>query len=424
MLIPNLPWYSHPVTTVTRRTEPVVRRMRWIILGGSFLAYMFDAVELLLLALALPQIRADLGLTIGQAGLLATSTLLGIGLSSVVVGYVSDNFGRKKALIGCLAVFGAFTASLSLVTSFEAFLALRFLAGFGLGGLWAVVSAYVVESWPEESRGRATAFALSSFPVGGIVAAGMSSLLLPDWRLMFAVAGAAVIVPIVIVAVFFEESGEWVHERSRATHDGAVSVAEIFARDIRRTTVVSTLVAGLALTGYWGNSTWLPTYLAERGLDSHTVGLYLMLLNLGMFVGYNVSGWIADRIGRQEALVIFLLGVALTLPLYAVTGNKTLLLLLGPLFAFCLSFAGIFGSYLSELFPTRIRTTGAGFAFNVGRGISAFAPFLLASVAVSVGLSGALMICAACFAVAGLITCALPSTRNRATVPDGLEAVA
>jgi MFS family permease len=387
--------------------------MRWIILGGSFLAYMFDAVELLLLALALPQIRQDLGLTIGQAGLLATSTLLGIGLSSLVVGYVSDNFGRKKALIGCLAVFGAFTASLSLVTSYEAFLALRFLAGFGLGGLWAVVSAYVVESWPEESRGRAAAFALSSFPVGGIVAAALSGLLLPDWRMMFLVAGAAVLIPIIIVAACFEESGEWARERSQTAQGEVVSVAEIFAPDVRRTTLVSTVVAGLALTGYWGSSTWLPTYLAERGLDPRTVGLFLLLLNLGMFIGYNVSGWIADRLGRRETLVLFLVGVTLTLPMYAVTGDRTLLLLLGPLFAFCLSFAGIFGSYLGELFPTRIRTTGAGFAFNVGRGISAFAPFLLASVAVSVGLSGGLMICAACFGVAGLLTCALPSTRRQ-----------
>jgi predicted MFS family arabinose efflux permease len=222
-----------------------------------------------------------------------------------------------------------------------------------------------------------------------------------------------VLIPIIIVAACFEESGEWARERSQTAQGEVVSVAEIFAPDVRRTTLVSTVVAGLALTGYWGSSTWLPTYLAERGLDPRTVGLFLLLLNLGMFIGYNVSGWIADRLGRRETLVLFLVGVTLTLPMYAVTGDRTLLLLLGPLFAFCLSFAGIFGSYLGELFPTRIRTTGAGFAFNVGRGISAFAPFLLASVAVSVGLSGGLMICAACFGVAGLLTCALPSTRRQ-----------
>ena len=151
-------------------------RTRWVLLGGSFIAYMFDAMEIILLSLALPAIREDLQLSPAQGGLLATATLLGIGLSSVLAGYVSDNFGRKTALIASLTTFGVFTAALAVVPNFEIFMLLRFIAGFGLGGVWGVVSAYVVETWPSESRGRAAAFVLSSFPIGGVVAAVLSGV--------------------------------------------------------------------------------------------------------------------------------------------------------------------------------------------------------------------------------------------------------
>ncbi|GAA5120327.1 MFS transporter [Pseudonocardia adelaidensis] len=201
-------------------------RMRWVVLGGCFLAYMFDAMEIILLSLALPAIREDLGLGAGQAGLLATATLLGIGLSSVLAGYVSDNFGRKRALIASLTVFGVFTAALAVVPNFELFLLMRFVAGFGLGGVWGVVAAYVVETWPSESRGRAAAFVLSSFPIGGVVAALLSGLFLPDWRLMFLVAGAGVVLPLLVVVPFFPESTAWTRARA-ADAGGRVSVTEI-----------------------------------------------------------------------------------------------------------------------------------------------------------------------------------------------------
>jgi MFS family permease len=387
-----------------------MRRTRWVVLGGSFLAYMFDAMEIILLSLALPAIREDLQLSAGQGGLLATATLLGIGLSSVLAGYLSDNFGRKTALIASLATFGAFTAALAVVPNFELFLLLRFVAGFGLGGVWGVVSAYVVETWPSESRGRAAAFVLSSFPIGGVAAAVLSGVFLPDWRLMFLVAGAGVVLPLLVVIPFFPESTAWAAARA-ADAGGRVSVTEIFAPAVRWRTIVATLVAGLALTGWWGGSTWLPTYLAtDRGIPTATVAVFMTVLNLGMFVGYNVFGLIADRIGRRSAIILSLLGVAVTLPLYALTSNQTALLWFGPLFAFFAAFTGLFGSYIGELFPTRIRTTGAGFCFNVGRGVSAFAPFGLAALASVIGLSGGLLVCAVFFAAAGLLTFLLPRT--------------
>ncbi|MEU6559363.1 MFS transporter [Nocardia nova] len=385
-----------------------MRRSRWIVLGGCFLAYLFDALEIVLLSMALPTIRKDMGLTITQSGLLATATLIGIGVSSVLGGYVADNFGRKKALVASLLTFGAFTAAIAIAPNYETVLLLRFLAGVGLGAVWSVVSAYVVETWPQQHRGRAAAFVISAFPAGGAMAATIAGWFLPDWRLMFLVAGAAVILPVGVVLVFFAESESWAAEKAH-TSANAVSVRDVLGPSLRRRTVLGTVMAALALFGYWGATTWLPTYLTnERDLPSSSVAEFMTILNLGMFVGYNGFGFLADRIGRHRTIVLTLLGVSLTLPVYALTTHQTALLWMGPVFGAFTAFFGLFGSYLGELFPTRARTTGAGFCFNVGRGVSALAPFILAGLATSIGFQGGLIVCAGFFALAALVALLLP----------------
>ncbi|MEV4154967.1 MFS transporter [Nocardia salmonicida] len=396
-----------------------MRRTRWIVLGGCFLAYLFDALEIVLLSMALPSIRKDLGITITQGGLLATATLVGIGVSSVLGGYVADNFGRKKALLAALSIFGIFTAAIYVVPSYEVFLLLRFLAGIGLGAVWSVVSAYVVETWPEKHRGRAAAFVISAFPAGGAMAATISGWFLPDWRLMFLVSGCAVVLPIAIVAIFFKESATWAAQKADNADD-VVSVRDVLGSSLRRRTLLGTLMAALALFGYWGAMTWLPTYLTtERGLPSTSVALFITMLNLGMFVGYNGFGYLADHIGRHRTIIITLLGVTLTLPIYALTTQETALLWMGPLFGAFTAFFGLFGSYLGELFPTRARATGAGFCFNVGRGVSALAPFALAGLATSIGFQGGLIVCAGFFGLAAVVALFLP---RGSTVADDVVA--
>ncbi|MDV7241734.1 MULTISPECIES: MFS transporter [Rhodococcus] len=394
-----------------------MRRTRWIVLGGCFLAYLFDALEIVLLSLALPAIRVDMGLSVTQAGLLATATLLGIGVSSVMGGYVADNFGRKKALIASLVIFGLFTAAIAVVPNFTVFLILRFLAGIGLGAVWSVVSAYVVETWPTKSRGRAAAFVISAFPAGGALAAVISGQFLPDWRLMFLVAGTAVVLPTFIVLVFFRESATWAADKAAHVTD-VVSVRDVLGGSLRRRTVLGTAMAALALTGYWGATTWLPTYLTtERDLPPESVALFVMILNVGMFLGYNGFGFLADSIGRRRTIILTLLGVAVTMPVYALTTDQTALMWLGPLFGAFTAFFGLFGSYLGELFPTRVRATGAGFCFNVGRGVSALAPFGLAGLAGVIGFSGGLIVCAGFFALAAVVALLLPRNGEQAADP-------
>lgn len=397
---------------------------KWVILFGSFVAYLFDALEIVVLSLALPSMRADLGFSVVQGGLLATATLLGIGASSVSIGRLADRHGRKKALLVSLIIFGVCTTLVGFAPTLGWIMLLRVLAGFGLGGVWAIVSTYVVETWEPKYRGRAVGFVMSAFPVGGILAAGIAGVFDTDWRSMFVVAGIGTIVPIAIVLFAFSESAEWqraVHDRATGTSDTTFRTRDLFGRDLVRSTVLGTTVCSLALLGYWGASAWLPTFLADdRGISAGTVAFFVSVLNVGMFLGYNVFGVIADKIGRKRALMISLAGTGLILPLYALATTETSLLVLGPAYAFFAVFTGILGSYLSELFPTELRATGAGFCFNVGRGVSALAPLLLGYLATSIGFAGGFVVCGVLFLTAAAVVTLLPATQN---APGGAVSV-
>jgi MFS family permease len=382
-------------------------RSRWFVLAGCFVAYMFDGLEIILLSFALPFIHKDLGLSNTQTGFLATATLLGIGISSVCVGWSSDNFGRKKTLLLCLAVFGACTALLAAAPGFAVLALLRFAAGIGLGGVWSVLSAFTVENWPGSGRGRAVAFVFSAYPAGGVVAAFLAGQVLPDWRLLFLLAGAGVVIPIAFVARF-PESRVWTRERALRAKLDRVSLREIFSTHYLRRTLVGSAVVLMANAAFYGTSTWLPTYLAGRALDQSTISHLLLWGNLTMFVGNNVFGYLADRCGRRTALAISLFGLALALPVYALVSTPTALLVAGIAFYALVGWGIVLASYLGELYPTRVRTTGAGFCFNSGRGIAAFAPLGLGLLMGTTSISTGFLVCAALFAVAGLASFGLP----------------
>ncbi len=389
---------------------------KWHTLIASFLSYAFDAIDFMCLALALPAIMTDLHLTMADAGLLGTAGMIGVGLSSVIIGWYSDNYGRRRALIGSVLIFGIFTAAVSVGRNWTDLFVLRFLAGLGLGGVWGVAMAFINETWPKEHRGRAASFVLSAWPIGFGCAALLSWWLLPlyGWRALF-LCGIGAVIAAIYIYLFVPESEAWKRQKEELHKKGEkenISISEIFAPGVVMKTILGTLCASCALTAYWGTNTWIPTYLVkERGLSTEDMTLFVVMLNIGMFIGYQIFGYLADKIGRKKALILLFACATVILPIYAMTKNHTLLFWMGPVVAIFFSYAGPFGSYFAELFPARVRSLGAGFCFNVGRGIAAFAPFALGALASHYSLSTGIALCAIGFAAAGIIMLFLPETR-------------
>lgn len=393
-------------------------RVKWHVLIGGFFGYMFDAVDILLLAVSMPAIIADLGISKADGGLLATATMVGIGLSSIVVGWCADNYGRRKTLFWSLMLFSVLTAAIAFTSTWFEILVLRFLAGLGLGGVWSIIVAYIAETWPAKQRGRAASFVLSSFPAGAGLAAFLAYLIIPTygWRVLF-LCGAGAIIAAIYFLIFVPESESWKEQKNaRKNVNEKVKISEIFSKELAFKTFFATVVASFGLIGYWGCTTWLPLFLTQdRGLSIETMSLFFVVLNIGMFVGYNAFGILADKIGRRKALVISFIGTAVTLPIYVSMTGHTALLVMGPVYAFFTAFVGLMGSYFPELFPTRVRTLGAGFCFNIGRGVSAFAPFAMGFIAQSYGLATGIMICAVFFCLAGFMMFALPDIDKEKT---------
>jgi predicted MFS family arabinose efflux permease len=380
------------------------------LLAAGMLCYGFDALDFMMLAMAMPLLIVEWHLTLGQAGLLGTAGMIGVGLSGLVLGWYSDRHGRRRALLVSVVVFAVFTAAIAFAHSPLQVMVLRFLAGFGIGGVWGAVTALVKESWPAGYRVRAISWVLAAFPLGVIAAAVLAWLLLPryGWRPMF-LCGALALLSAWYASRVVPESAAWQAARRAPGCTSRVSMLVIFSSAHRWHTVCGTLVAASGLTAYWGINTWLPTYLVRvHGLPPAATLQCLLLLNAGMFCGYPVLAATAGRFGKYTVLVASFTLAALMVPLYAQVRDATVLLWLGPVMAAGFAQTGLLGAYFPELFPTHMRSFGAGFCFNAGRGVAAFSPYLFGELATHLGLARSIALCGIGYLVAALFMLLLP----------------
>jgi MFS family permease len=136
-------------------------------------------------------------------------------------------------------------------------------------------------------------------------------------------------------------------------------------------------------------------------------------MQIGAFAGYVAFGWLSDRIGRRPAFVLYVIGAALITPIYGATHDEGTLLLLGPAIGFLgTGFFSLFGAMLSELYPTALRGAGLGFVYNIGRGLSSLAPWVVGFFADRYGIGSALALNSAFFLLGAGLIFTLPETKQ------------
>jgi MFS family permease len=370
-------------------------RKQWLSLGGAMAGWMLDAMDWMMLALALPLIRNSFNSSLPQLGLLATMTLAGAFVGGIFSGILADYFGRVKMLMFTMIWYGVFTAACGFAQSYEQLLILRTLTGIGLGGEWGVGAALVSEYWPDRHRAKATCLVHSGWPLGYGLAAVAFIFITPTygWRGLFWVGVIPAFIAI-IVRLSVPEPELWLEAKKRRAERGAddadskFPLATLFSRQYIRLTLLAIVLAAGALMAYQGAATWLPTYLAKtKGLNIARTGSFIIILNLGAFLGYQFFGWLADVKSRRFAFTIGMSGAIVATLIYVAIGNLQALLYFGPVFGFITyGFFGIFGAFISELFPTKARATATSLIFNCGRLPAMMAPYLIGVVAQTRGL--------------------------------------
>ena len=391
-------------------------------LAAAYGGWSVDAFDFMIYTFVIPTLIVSWGMSKGEAGLIATSALLASALGGWGAGALSDRFGRVRMLQITIAWFACFTFLCGFTDSFGELLVVRCLQGFGFGGEWAVGSVMIGEMIRAEHRGKAAGTVQSGWAVGWGAAALCFAIFftwLPDdiaWRALFWI-GLAPALLIVYIRRHVKDPEIFQATRARAETEGA-HFLEIFSPRLLRVTLLTSLMATGMQGGYYAVTTWLPTYLKSvRGLSVLNTGGYLAVVILGALAGYLVAAWLSDRLGRRNTFFLFALSSAVTVVAYTLIpiGNGLMLVLGFPLGFFVSgNFSGV-GAYFTELFPSRVRGSGQGFAYNFGRGIGALFPALVGYLSATMPLGQAIgMFAGSAYVVVIIAVSLLPETRGKA----------
>ncbi len=395
------------------------RRTFWACLAG----WTLDGMDFLIYPLVIGTIITLWQVDRGTAGLAVTATLLFSAIGGWGAGYLSDRIGRVKTLQIAILWFSLFSLLCAFTQDFAQLMVCRALLGLGFGGEWAAGAVLMGETIRAQYRGRAVGSVQSGWAIGWGLAVLMQAVLftwLPAdqaWRWMFALGALPALLVFYLRRYVPEPAVSAELRKSRKGKSQRAAIWDIFSPDMLKITLLASLLGTGAQGGYYAIVTWLPTFLkSERGLTVVGSTGYLAFLIVGAFVGYLVGAYLADRIGRRNLFMLF--SVCATVLILAYTqltiSNEVILYLGFPLGFFASGYFSGMGPFLTELFPTRLRGSGQGFAYNFGRGFGALFPTLVGYISASVSLANAMALFAVvAYGMLFVAAALLPETRGK-----------
>ncbi|HKP88233.1 MAG TPA: MFS transporter [Blastocatellia bacterium] len=413
-----------------------VSRYQWLVLLVAWLGWVFDSMDGTLYSLVQgPSMTELMGPGVSaeavrfHSRVVLAVMLAGWAAGGIIFGTLADYIGRAKALAATVLIYSLFTGLSAASQTWEQLAAFRFITGLGLGGEWAAGAALVAEVWPDRLRAKAGAILQSAAAFGFFFAAVINLFVgVHSWRYVYIV-GAAPAIFVLAIRLFVKEPDAWVEvrdARKRAkvarsakdeirkddtgrdktrggvdetrgdvTKDHSFTLKQLFSAELRRDTLIASALAFVVLLALWGATVWIPAAVREMaaraglGADEQTryASYGVMLLNGGSLFGYLSFGPLADRVGRRAAFLFFFIGGLIVFPVtFLLMTTITQVFVLLPLVGFfTLGVTSGFPIYLPELFPTRVRTTGVGFCYNLGRIVTAGSVFLTGYLSALVG---------------------------------------
>lgn len=365
------------------------------------LIIIFDGYDLVIYGVALPLLMEEWSLTSVQAGMLASSALVGMMFGAMIFGVLADRVGRKKTIMICTALFSGFTFLGAMAPSPTEFAILRFLAGLGIGGVMPNLVALTSEYAPKKSRSTMVSIMFSGYAVGGLLSALLGSVLIKSygWQIMFYLAGIPLLgFPIVWKYLpesltFLVKDGKKAEARKilqkLAPH---MSIDDKTTLVLNETSQISTgtkedssfkmlftegrafgtlmfwVAFFMCLLMTYTLSSWLPKLMMSAGYSLGASILFLFALNVGAMIGAICGGILADKFHLKPVIVTMCALAAISISALAINSPPIILyFLVAVAGATTIGTSILLYSYLAQFYPLKIRTTGIGSASAVSR---------------------------------------------------------
>ncbi|MEK3904875.1 MFS transporter [Paenibacillus sp. FSL R7-0179] len=365
------------------------------LLFSAGLSWMFDAMDVGMISFVVAALAKEWSLGPEKIGYLTSINSVGMAVGAAAAGIMADRFGRKSVLLWTLLIFSIASGLSAFAAGYAVLCVLRFIAGFGLGGELPVASTLVSESMPVKERGRAVVLLESFWALGWILSALIAYFVIPDygWRVAFAI-GAVPALYALYLRRAIDDSPKFAEIKKAPPVPLKKRVAAVWSAEHRRSTIMLWILWFTVVFSYYGMFLWLPTVMVLKGFSLVKSFEYVLIMTLAQLPGYFTAAYFIEKYGRKFVLVIYLLLTAVSAAWFGNSTTEGMLMAAG----ICLSFfnLGAWGgmyAYTPELYPTKIRSTGAGLATSFGRIGGIIAPTLVGlMVGKAVGIGSIFMI--------------------------------
>jgi len=387
--VPNSAAMSRPSSSTAPPPEPVqhlrdLSPQQWKSGIAAWLGWLFDGLDMHLYTLvAVPFVASLMHLepsdaSVSQHGAFINAAfLVGWALGGAFFGRLGDLLGRSRALVLTILTYAGFTGLSFFAETWWQLMIFRFLAALGIGGEWAVGASLLSETWPKSWRPWIAA-TLQTAVNCGVLLACLAGYLLENQppRYIFLVGILPALITLWIRSAV-PETEEWKEARHSAPPP---RIAELFGPRVRATTWRVLLICGVSLTAHWTFMYWQQSFIRNHPqivtLDAagrnHAAVVALFWIMIGSVLGNFGAGALAKWMGYRRAIIILMAAYfACMVAAFCTTWDYSTTLLWYGIIGFCQGVFGLFTMCLPPLFPTLLRSTGAGFCYNFGRIVAA-----------------------------------------------------
>lgn len=399
---------------------------------AAWLGWLFDGLELHLYTLVAGPLvlqllnSTDAGSPVAQqkTAFIQAAFLAGWALGGAFFGRLGDRLGRSRTLALTVLTYALCTGLCAAAQTWWQLMIFRFVAALGIGGEWAVGASLLAETWPSQWRPWLAAYLQTGVNIGILTAAALVWIFLPmlpphseRWVFLIGVLPALLVF---WIRRQVPEPAAWA--RAEAAAVVKPRVRDLFRGALARTTWLTTAVCALGLSAWWLFLFWNTQYLRQLLAHTDTPAARVTQLVTASFAFTNAisiggnfaAGWLARRLGDRRAIALMFLGLfGGIVAAFAVPRSfDALAWFWVPLAGFFSGVFALFTMYLPPLFPTLLRTTGAGFCYNIGRLAAAAAQLVFGWLAPVNNTRIALLASGALALIAAVVSWWLPEARD------------